>query len=128
MISWRNRCSYASACSSSATSRSISGRAALSTGSIEVGNVLRQILDVVVRQCTRDARHVAGVVGAALRLEVRELLLHVSVLLTGNARNLVLPDEIAEVTHRAQHLVRLLLAGGYLRGVGLEAIRRLLLL
>ena len=52
----------------------------------------------------------------------------VLVLLPGDARNLVLAGEAAEVAHRAQHVVGLLPAARHLRRVGLEAARRLLLL
>ena len=42
--------------------------------SVQVGDVVGQVLDVVVGQRVRDARHVAGVVGAPLGLEVLQLL------------------------------------------------------
>ena len=96
--------------------------------SIQVRDVLRKILDVGVGQGAGDARHVAGIVRAAPRLEILELLLDVVVLLPGDARYLVLPDELALVAHRAQHLVGLLAARHHLGAVGDEAVRRLLLL
>ena len=63
--------------------------------SLEVGDVLRQALDVVVGQRAGDARHVAGVVGAALGLEIGELLPDVLGTLPGDLRDLVLADEAA---------------------------------
>ena len=64
-----------------------------------------------------------------LRLEVLQLLHDVLVVLPGDARDLVLPDEAAEVAHRAQHLVRLLAARPRpWRASALKPIRRRLLL
>ena len=74
-----------------------------------------------------DAGHVAGIVGPPSRLEVGQLLLDVLRPLAGDARNLVLADEAAEVAHRAEHRVGNLAARLDLGGVGLELDRRLLL-
>src|SRR6476660_6001086 len=86
--------------------------------SIEIRDVLLEVVDVVVGQRGGDARHVAGVIGAPLRLEVGQLLPDVRVLLSGDTRNLVLTGELAEMTHRTEHLVVLLLAKRGLGGVG----------
>ncbi len=130
-INWRSRCSYASACSSSATQQ-VGLRA-------RPGFRGRWHQERLATYCARfsmsssdsvlvDARHVAGIVGAPLRLEVRELLLDVFVVLPRDARNFVLADEIAAVAHRAQHLVGLASAGRNLGRIRLEAGGRLLLL
>src|SRR2546425_982093 len=96
--------------------------------SIQIRDVLGQILDVGVGERRCDARHVAGVVRAPPRLEIAELLLDVGVVLPCHAWDLVLPHEAALMAHRAEHLVGFFRAGNHLGAVGLEAVRRLLLL
>ena len=56
----------------------------------QAGDVVRQVFDVGFAQGLRHAGHVAGIVGAAARLEVFQLLDDIVVLLPGDARNLVL--------------------------------------
>src|SRR3954467_1106136 len=57
---------------------------------LEIGDELREILDVGFGQRARDARHVARVVGPLPCLERRQLLLDVGVVLAGDTGNLVL--------------------------------------
>src|SRR6266705_1344721 len=77
---------------------------------IQARDVMREILDVLLRDGLGDAGHAAGIVGARARLEGFELLDHVLGVLAGDTRNLVLPREPSEVAHGAQHLFGLLLA------------------
>src|SRR4029078_5213557 len=102
--------------------------AILASPASEADEVVREGLDVLRTQRARDAGHVAGIAGALPRLEVRELLDDVGVVLPGDARDLVLAEEAAEVAHRAQRLVRRRAPQPGLGGVGLERLRRRLLL
>src|ERR1700694_4770738 len=81
-------------------------RAALrQIASIEVTDVLGEILDVLLGQRRGNAGHVASVVRAPLGLKILELLLDVLWPLAGDARDLVLTDVTAEVAHRTQHRI-----------------------
>src|SRR5437879_13755550 len=82
--------------------------------------VVPEILDVLVAQRARHAGHAARVVGPHATLEVPELLDGVFVVLPGDARDLVLAGEAAQVAHGAQRLVRLGLAARGTSFVGLE--------
>src|SRR5437879_511826 len=82
--------------------------------------VVPEILDVLVAQRARHAGHAARVVGPHATLEVPELLDDVFVVLPGDARDLVLAGEAAQVAHGAQRLVRLGLAARGAGFVGLE--------
>jgi len=68
---------------------------------LEIGNVLRQVLDVLIGERARNALHVAAIVGARVRLEIAELLLDVCVLLSREAGHFVLAHEAAAMAHRA---------------------------
>src|SRR5712691_10358068 len=63
--------------------------------------VVPEILDVLIAQRARHAGHAARVVGPHAILEVPELLDDVFVVLPGDARNLVLAGEAAQVAHGA---------------------------
>src|SRR5437016_2570558 len=75
--------------------------------SIEAGDVGGQVLDILLREELRDARHRARVIGPAPRLERLELLDDVLGMLAGESGGLVLPGESAQMAHRAEHLRRL---------------------
>lgn len=79
-------------------------------GLTQAGDVLRQVFDIGHAQGFRHAGHVACIVGASARLEGFQLFDDVFVLLAGDAWNLVLAGEAAEVAHRAQGFIRLGLA------------------
>src|SRR5438128_10515890 len=95
--------------------------------SVQIGDVLRQVFDILVRECPSDAGHIACIVGAASCLEVEELLFDVLGILSSDTRNLVLPHDAAEMPHRAEHLIGLFATGIYIRAVGLNLDRSLLL-
>src|SRR3989454_6346480 len=82
--------------------------------------VVPEILDVLVAQRAPHAGHAARVVGPHAILEVPELLDDVFVVLPGDARDLVLAGEAAQVAHGAQRLVRLGPAARGASFVGLE--------
>src|SRR5207302_9612858 len=82
--------------------------------------VVPEILDVLVAQRARHAGHAPRVVGPGAILEVPELLDDVFVVLPGDARNLVLAGEAAQVAHAAQRFVRLGLAARSANIVDLE--------
>src|SRR2546426_11910787 len=84
------------------------------------GEVVPEILDVLVAQRARDAGHAARVVGPHAILELPELLDYVFVVLPGDARDLVLAGEAAQVAHGTQRFVRLGLAARGASFVGLE--------
>src|SRR6266849_3070090 len=88
---------------------------------IQARDVMREILDVLLGDGLGDAGHAAGIVGARARLEGFELLDHVLRVLARDARNLVLPGESSQVTHRAQHLFGFLPAAGHACRVRLES-------
>src|SRR5207253_2600863 len=89
--------------------------------SIEAGDVGGQVLDILLREELRDARHRARVIGPAPRLERLELLDDVLGMLAGESGGLVLPGESAQMAHRAEHLRRLRSARCDLGGIGPEA-------
>ena len=60
-------------------------------------DVIRQRVDLLVGEPSRHAGHVAGIVGALLGAEILQLLDDVVVFLAGDARDLVLAGEAAEV-------------------------------
>src|SRR5207247_9743014 len=82
--------------------------------------VVPEILDVLVAQRSRHAGHAARVVGPHATLEVPELLDDVFVVLPGDAGDLVLAGDAAQVAHGAQTIVRLALAASGSRFVGLD--------
>src|SRR5216684_7267770 len=82
--------------------------------------VVPEILDILVAQRARYAGHAARVVGPHAILEVPELLDDVFVVLPGDARDLVLAGEAAQVAHGAERLVRFGLAARGANFVGLE--------
>src|SRR5437588_11622243 len=94
---------------------------------LEIADVLRQILDVRIGQGRGDGCHVARVVGSAPRLEVRELLLDVLRPLPGDTGYLILSDKAAQVAHRTEHSVGNLAARLDLGAVSLELDRQYLL-
>src|SRR5467141_297376 len=83
--------------------------------------VVPEILDILVAQRARHAGHAARVVGPHAFLEVPELLDDVFVVLPGDARDLVLAGEAAQVAHGAQRFVRLGLAA---RGASFVRLER----
>src|SRR5467141_896290 len=89
--------------------------------SIEVGYVGSQVLDILLREDLRDARHRACVIGPAPRLERLELFDDVLGMLAGDSGGFVLPGESAQMAHRAEHLRRLRPARRDLSGIGPEA-------
>src|ERR1700680_5111802 len=84
---------------------------------LEIADVLRQILDVGIGQGRGDGCHVARVVGSAPRLEVHQLLLDVLRPLPGDTGYLVLANEPAEMTHGTEHRV-----GDFTAGLDLGAV------
>src|SRR5450631_4650259 len=91
---------------------------------LEIADVLRQILDVGIGQGRGDGCHVARVVGSAPRLEVRQLLLDVLRPLRGDAGYLILADKPAEVAHRTEYRVGNFAARLDLGAVSLEFDRQ----
>ena len=86
---------------------------------LQACDVLREIVDVGIRQRLRDARHVAGIIGAAVGPEVVQLLQEVFRNLPGELR--VGRDHAVAVGHVASdaHLARNLFA---LRDIDLRGI------
>src|SRR5258708_6952226 len=97
------------------------GRSGCLARLLKRSEVMPEILDVLVVQRARHACHAARVVGPRAILEVPELLDDVFVVLPGDARDLVLAGEAAQVAHGAERFVRLGLAARGASFVGLEA-------
>src|SRR5437879_13358589 len=74
---------------------------------LERSEVVPEILDVLVAQRARHAGHADRVVGPHATLEVPELLDDVFIVLPGDARDLVMAGEAAQVDHGDTHLVDL---------------------
>src|SRR5438105_6146250 len=91
------------------------------TGSpLQAREVVREVVDVLVGQRAGDRGHGPGVVGPRPGSVIPELPDDVFRMLPRDTRDLVLPGELSQVAHRAQHLGRLLLSGGDAVGIGLE--------
>src|SRR6266436_1258204 len=77
----------------------------------QVGKIVGEQLDVLLRQRLRRHRHAAVEIGGRLRLEAAKLLEEVLLLLAGQSWNVLLAHQRRRVTGAAEMLLDQALAG-----------------